>query len=185
MVAQKLYLVKVTATDDAGNSTTATRNVIYDTTAPLLTLDPRTSTSMTTITGSVEPGSTLVVSGVGVTPGLVPTRTAGWYSFNVTGTSIDWNTVQVVATDAAGNTSSRLLNAAKPDGDLNADIKTSTPDVGVCLAIAAKIRTATVDDLTHGDIGPLNASLQPNPDGAITVVDCQLILQKVYNASAW
>ncbi len=183
MSTEKRYVVVVTVTDVSGNTTSVTRNVIYDVTGPYLTLNPQTTGSLSTITGDVEAGATLTISGTGVT-GSTLTRTASGYTFVITGSGIDYSTIQVVATDAAGNTSSRFLNAGKPDGDLNGDIRVDTTDVQICLSASVNLRPTTVYLLTHGDVGPLVAG-KPNPDGSITAVDCGLLLQKAMNPSAW
>ncbi|MEA3358672.1 MAG: dockerin type I repeat-containing protein, partial [Thermodesulfobacteriota bacterium] len=70
----------------------------------------------------------------------------------------------------------------KPDGDVaplgNRDGKVNVGDALVALRFALLLETPTTEDVSHGDVAPLDASGQPNPDGQITVGDALVILRK-------
>jgi len=105
------YSVVVTATDLAGNITTATRNIIYDITPPALTVDPvnwQAHVLGVTITGTVEPGAVVTVKEGSTAIGTVIVSGNIW-SADLSGISYDQTKLSVVATDAAGNSTSRAL----------------------------------------------------------------------------
>ena len=101
--------ISVNATDAAGHIGTATVNVDVDSigfaTAPtVVSLPSLTNNRVITLTGTAEPGSTIVVLN-----GLVPVRVtvppSGSYVVSVPLNPNAANHLQVVATDAAGNLS--------------------------------------------------------------------------------
>jgi len=51
-------------------------------------------------------------------------------------------------------------------------------DALVTLRFALTLETPTQEDILHGDVAPLDADGQPNPDGTITVGDALVILRK-------
>lgn len=95
--------VNVVATDLAGNTTTDSRTVYLDGTAPVITIDSPTDLSYTkttplTVTGSLDHTGTVTVAGV-------PAAISGTnFSANVD-LSQGLNTIDVVATDLAQNVS--------------------------------------------------------------------------------
>lgn len=117
-----MYPVLLTLTDAAGNTTSATRNVIYDITQPDLNIDGYKGNFPAALTGTMEPGA-----GVGVKDGVksigkvtVDSSTGTWLA-DLTGLSYNPKLVTVVATDAAGNSTVKTLaqagtdvNASKP-----------------------------------------------------------------------
>jgi len=72
--------------------------------------------------------------------------------------------------------------AYESDGDVaplgNRDGIVNVGDALVALRFALLLETPTQEDITHGDVAPLDASGQPNPDGVITVGDALVILRK-------
>ena len=46
------------------------------------------------------------------------------------------------------------------------------------LRFALSLETPTQEDMEHGDVAPLDAQGQPNPDGVINVGDALVILRK-------
>ncbi|MEA3359120.1 MAG: hypothetical protein U9R17_06925 [Thermodesulfobacteriota bacterium] len=48
----------------------------------------------------------------------------------------------------------------------------------MALRFALTLETPTQEDIEHGDVAPLNAQGQPNPDGVINVGDALVILRK-------
>ncbi len=98
-------VLTTTATDLAGNATSVVRNVVRDTVPPALTVTSpaegaTTAVEMVTVSGTVSDltSVTVTVNGAGVTV------TSGSFSKSVT-LDDGPNTIAVVATDAAGNTS--------------------------------------------------------------------------------
>lgn len=96
------------ATDSLGNSTTDTRTVTLDKTAPMLTVstpvdNSATASAQVTITGNCGDATSVTVK-INNTP-QTATITAGSYTLT---TTLDegQNTLTVTATDAIGNTSS-------------------------------------------------------------------------------
>lgn len=103
MTKQGTYPVAITATDAAGNMTTATRTIIYDTTPPTLTLNAVTGLTPVKLSGTVEAGATVVVK-VGTTVKGKVTVAGNIWSCDMTGVSYTSKQISVSATDAAGNT---------------------------------------------------------------------------------
>lgn len=111
--AEGVYPVVVTATDLAGNSTTATRSVIYDATPPVLTLDTvkwQAQALGGKIRGTVEPGASVSVKEGGTAIGTVTVNGNKW-SADLSGISYNQTKISVFAVDAAGNSTSMMLKA--------------------------------------------------------------------------
>jgi len=79
--------------------------------------------------------------------------------------------------------------AATPDGDVAPlGARDGTVNVGdalVALRFALGLESPSQDDITHGDVAPLDDSNQPTPDGAITVGDALVILRKALGLVDW
>ncbi|HYD83159.1 MAG TPA: Ig-like domain-containing protein, partial [Opitutus sp.] len=106
---QGLNAISVGATDAAGHIGTATVNVDVDSigfaTAPTVaSLPSLTNNRVITLTGTAEPGSTIVVLN-GLVPVRVTVPASGAYVVSVPLNPNAANHLQVVATDAAGNLS--------------------------------------------------------------------------------
>ncbi|HWR58505.1 MAG TPA: Ig-like domain-containing protein, partial [Thermodesulfovibrionales bacterium] len=105
---QKIYQIYVTAVDEAGNETTVQRNIVYDTTAPIVTLDPVTSPTplnSQTLTGTVEAWALVSVTCPTATVGEVTYPTATTWAVTLSHMQQGNNTITINATDEAGNTS--------------------------------------------------------------------------------
>jgi hypothetical protein len=76
-----------------------------------------------------------------------------------------------------------------PDGDLaplgNRDGIVNVGDALVCLRFSLNLNSPTQEDITHGDVAPLDAQGVPNPDGTITVGDALVILRKALGIISW
>lgn len=110
-VNEGIYPVIITATDSAGNSTTAIRSVIYDVTPPVLTLDTEKWQVIALggkISGTVDPGATVTVKEGSTTIGTVIVGGGKWEA-DLSGISYNQTKLSVVATDAAGNSTSMML----------------------------------------------------------------------------
>jgi hypothetical protein len=108
-----VYPVIITATDLAGNSTTAIRSVIYDITPPVLTLDAvkwQAQTLGGKLGGTVEPGATVTVKEGNIAIGTVSVDGNRW-SADLSGISYNQSKLAVVAVDAAGNSTSIMIKA--------------------------------------------------------------------------
>ncbi|MDO9309629.1 MAG: CARDB domain-containing protein, partial [Deltaproteobacteria bacterium] len=105
MTEEKSHVIKVTATDEVGNSISVLRNVIYDITPPALTIDPVESPTIDgsqIINGTREPDSAVVVTSSTAAVGDVtyPTDTTWQVSLTLMPGS---NIVTASSTDGANN----------------------------------------------------------------------------------
>lgn len=175
------YPVVVTARDAAGNTSTVVRNIIYDNTPPVLTLNPVAGVMPTKLSGSVEAGSSVVVKdGVRQIGSAVIAN--GMWSADLAG--VVYDSLLVVATDAAGNSTSKSLVYNFPDGTLNGTAKPSVQDALRAIRIVVNQLDPTAQELAHYDIGPL-VNGKPNPNGKIEIVDAILILRKALGLKSW
>jgi hypothetical protein len=106
-LAEGSNAINVVATDAAGNQSQASRNVVRDSVAPVLTIaEPSegltTNATSVTVTGAVSDATATAITVNGVTAELSGGTYSAAVPLNVEGS----NTIQVVATDAAGNQSS-------------------------------------------------------------------------------
>ena len=82
------------------------------------------------------------------------------------------------------NMAQRILSAniAGADGDVaplgSRDGTVNVGDALVALRFALGLESPTQDDISHGDVAPLDASNKPSPDGVINVGDALVILRK-------
>lgn len=180
---QTTYSVVVTITDNANNSATAQRTVLYDTTAPLLTVAPVTVAVPQSLNGTVETGSTVVVADANGAAAVVVVNGTQW-SADLSNAALDTATLTVAATDAAGNVSLQAVNAPVPDGDVDGDGKVTIRDALKIIKLVVSNGQPTVHDLAHGDLGPL-LNGKRNPSGKLEIIDGILILRKALGLSAW
>jgi hypothetical protein len=113
-VKEGVYPVILTATDLAGNTTTAIRSIIYDATPPVLTLETvkwQAQSLGGKLRGTVEPGSTVTVKEWNTAIGKVSVDGNKW-SADLAGISYNQTKLAVVAVDAAGNSTSIMIKAS-------------------------------------------------------------------------
>ena len=181
--AERNYPVTISAKDSAGNTSTVVRNVIYDITPPLFTLDQVNGAQPTKLSGTVEAGSSIVVK-----DGSVPVASVlianGFWTADLTGSNYNPETLLAVATDAAGNSTSKALVYNFPDGTLGVGGKPTVQDALRAIRIVVNQSTPTAEELAHYDIGPL-VNGKPNPNGKIEIVDAILILRKALGLKSW
>ncbi|MEM2025607.1 MAG: Ig-like domain-containing protein, partial [Desulfurococcaceae archaeon] len=122
------HAVTFTATDAAGNASRVTRTVIYDGTAPALTLDPVNTPYPSVLTGTVEAGAAVTVEDRNGSAGTVSVCGEKWNAALEVG-GYDAASLAVRATDVAGNSTVRSLVVNVPDGDLNGDGAVTVHDV--------------------------------------------------------
>ena len=181
--AEGNYPVTVTAVDAAGNSSTVVRTVIYDATPPALSLNQVSGYMPEKLSGAVEAGSSVVVVDGAVPVGSVLIANGVWNA-NLVGVSYSPESLLVVATDAAGNSTSKSLVFSFPDGTLNATGKPTVQDALRTIRIVVNQLAPTTQELAHYDIGPL-VNGKPNPNGKIEIVDAILILRKALGLKSW
>jgi hypothetical protein len=105
--SEKSYAIVVTATNEVGTMATVQRNVIYDITPSVLTIDPVTSPTNQNnqvVTGTMEAGATVTVTCTTAAVGVVTYPTATTWSAQVSGWTAATNIIAITAADAAGNT---------------------------------------------------------------------------------
>lgn len=121
------YTVDATAVDDAGNETTATVEFEVDTTAPEVIIEsPEEGDEVdgtTTISGTSEPGATIEIFVDGELAGTTTADDNGDWSFELTDLDEGDTEIEVVATDAATNSGSAIVNVSIVPG-MTGDIDT-------------------------------------------------------------
>ncbi|KAB0671412.1 hypothetical protein F6V30_02190 [Oryzomonas sagensis] len=107
---EKSYAIVVTATNEAGVSSTIQRNVLYDATKPGLTIDPVTSPTgqaSVVLTGTRETGTIVSLSvDTAAVIGQMTYPDATTWSCAVSSLATGTNTITVTGQDQAGNTTS-------------------------------------------------------------------------------
>lgn len=174
-----VYPVVLKAKDQSLNVNQAVRNIIYDVTPPYLTVTSASGT-VSTITGSAEPGAVVQVleltTGQPIANAVVAYTGGNWTATLTPPRGVD--NIDISATDAAGNVTSKTTFV--PDGNINinpTDLVFTDLDAIACMEIVVGTKTATRYQLAHGDIGPLVGGYS-SPNGRIDVSDCILILRK-------
>lgn len=108
------YMVSVVATDDAGNTTEEEASFDVDLTAPTVTIDSPadgdTVEGTVTVSGTAEPGATIEVFIDGVLVGTTTADENGDWSLDLDGLDEGDATIEVVATDAAGNVGNATID---------------------------------------------------------------------------
>ena len=181
--AEGNYPVTVTAIDAAGNTSTVVRNVIYDVTPPAFSLNQVNGVMPEKLGGTVEPGSSVVVKDGPSQIGSALVANGSWTA-DLTGVTYNPDSLLIVATDAAGNSTSKSLAYSFPNGTLNANGKPTVQDALRSIRIVVNQLTPTAQELAHYDIGPL-VNGKPNPNGKIEIIDAILILRKALGLKSW
>jgi len=108
---EKLYPITVTATNEVGTQTSVQRNIIYDGTPPVLTIDPvvtPTNAPGQVITGTREEGTDVIVNCATARLGTVEFPTATTWRLPIAGLTQGENRLRAEATDLAGNRTSAI-----------------------------------------------------------------------------
>jgi hypothetical protein len=179
------YRVAITSLDAAGNATTALRNLIVDTQAPQLSINPVASAHPAQLSGTAEPGALLAAADKNGPTGALSRNGDGSWLLELTG-SYDPGSLSLTATDAAGNatTKSPAFIGSTPDGDLDGNGKIDVADALRALQISTGIVTPTANDIAHGDVAPF-VNGKPAPDGIIDISDVIMILRKSVGLVTW
>jgi len=129
--AEKTYDIVVTATNEVGTTISVQRNVIYDITPPVLSIDPvpsPTSQPSLSVTGTREAGTAVTVTCATATVGEVSYPTATTWLVDISGLREGENVITAASADAAGNavttTATVVLVSRPPEITI-----TATPDV--------------------------------------------------------
>lgn len=173
------YSYAFTTIDGTDNiKSTIIRSIISDTTPPAITITYGNN-SASTITGFVEPGARVEVRDLAnQTVGTVSmgANQNGNGTFTASlGQNYDLFSLMVAATDQAGNVTT--IGAAKPDGDCSGNGVVAPDDASICLDMVAGIRTPTLLEKAHCDVGPLVAGTV-SPNGQMDISDCILIMRR-------
>jgi len=161
------YPLQVTSTDTAGNSTTVTRTIEVDLTAPVVSVNPVSDG----ILNAAESGQPLIVTGSGEAGNVISVELNGTAFSAVVGTNGQWTltipgtyvagvadgsyTLNVTATDAAGNTSS-----------------TSTPlviDTGVPAIFVSDVTANNIVDGAEQQVAQIISGTVTNAEAGNTV----------------
>lgn len=150
LTTQGNIAINIVATDKAGNSTTDSRTITYDSTLPVITVsgpadNSQTKDALVTITGSVSKSAT-VKARIG---------TGAWQSAIMTGTSFSaqlslvsgLNTIEVTATDLANNTAVSVKRSVLYD-PLSPALAITAPGHDIQINTTAVTVSGTVSDVT-------------------------------------
>ncbi|HIJ94660.1 MAG TPA: hypothetical protein HPP94_02770, partial [Desulfuromonadales bacterium] len=104
-------IITIVATDTLGNATTDSRTIVLDVTAPVLTVsapadNSKTAQSLTTVSGTISETSTVAVALNSGTPQSASISGTDYTTSVNLGAGL--NTISIVATDVAGNSSSAV-----------------------------------------------------------------------------
>lgn len=131
LVEEKTYGFVVTATNEVGTSTSVQRNIIYDITPPVLSIDPvltPTSQPSLSVSGKREAGTGVTVTCATATVGEVSYPTATTWQVDVAGLSEGENVIKAASADAAGNVITAMATVVLATRPPQITI-TATPDV--------------------------------------------------------
>ena len=196
MLAVGLNTIDLTATDLAGNTSSAKRSVIYDNTKPTLAVtvpnqDINTNQSTLNLQGTVS--DALSVTTVSITmDGLTftPVVTNGAFQQLLTFTILKQYAIVVAATDQAGNSSTVQRNVIFEgmSGDVNGDKTVNVFDALLTLQYAVGLVEHNTDNnlkyKSFADVAPLENG-KPKGDGMVNVFDALAILRHAVGLDLW
>ncbi len=167
-------VLTVTATDAAGNATSAVRIVTRDTQPPVLTLTaPTDGATVTTETVDVHGTATDATTAVTVTVNGNPATVGSDGSFSATvALAVGPNTITAVATDAAGNSTTVTRSVTRTSSGLPPDPSTVATPIDATVATTVAASTAFL----YGGPNPVQTDVTP---GAITPVRAAVLRGRV------
>ena len=139
---EKTYQIYVTAVDEAGNETTVQRNIVYDISAPAVTIDPVTSpTNLNSqvLTGTVEEGAKVSVTCSTATVGAVTYPASTVWSVTLTNMAKGNNQIIVTASDTAGNVSGNVTTTIVVNNTYNLSVTKAGTGSGMVISSPAGI----------------------------------------------
>ena len=171
--------ITITATDLAGNSTTAVRTVTYDNTNPSLALTDPSQDITGVVTDNIS-GVTIDMSTDGQT--YSPSVAAdGSFSQTIPLTTNKTYTIILTAIDQAGNKTTALRNIIK----IAALTQPTINDALKALKAVVGINTLTADEQIRYDVAPLSSAGTPEGNGIIDAADVILILRRSIGIGSW
>ncbi len=143
-------IITTVVIDNAGNTTTDTRIIILDLTAPVITITHPSDNSVTneitpSVTGTTDKTATILIS-LGSGPSVTAAVNAMIFSLPVTLATNTINTIFVYATDLAGNPGSAKRTVTHDDTKPALAITVPNQDMGTNQA--GIVLSGTVSDLT-------------------------------------
>lgn len=138
-------VVKATALDAANNASTDSITITFDTTAPVITVEPAVATSqpLATIRGTIADISPVTLK---VGDAAVPVSPAGAFAHDVALASEGTNTFVLTATDAAGNSATQEVTVLRDTTDPALEV--ASPAEGLVIANLPVVVRGTAADAT-------------------------------------
>lgn len=179
----------------------AVRNIIYDTTAPELSIQADSKPMPTYIYGALEPSVkmaaiTASLDNVAVTPAILVTEKVTFDPYDQSGkvtwkadlSSYAYDKISFKAIDSAGNETVLFYASGIPTGDIDGDGAVRLADALAALRHAAGTEVLDpeihVNKFFNGDVGQLIKGRAAR-DGIIDITDSVLILNKAYGLMAF
>jgi predicted outer membrane repeat protein len=183
-----IHTLNVTATDALGNSSTQTRTITIDLTAPDLAITlPNADTTVRamplTITGTVYDALTDVSLALTINDQVVvPTVNGSTFSYQLTAPEGGSFQVRAIAADLLEHSAIATRNIIyTPYGDPDGNGTVDVADALMVLKMAVSLETP---DLARGDVAPLVGG-KPQPDGRINAADALVILRRAIGDVNW
>jgi len=166
--------ITITATDAGGIPTTVSGSIFLDTVDPALAINAVTTPTVNatqSISGTVEPGVTLLVAANTSATASPVTLSGGVWSAQISGLTPGANSIGVAAFDAAGNITFRMVT-------IYLSTTLTISDALKALRITTNLVQPTDPDLFLLDVSPLVSGV-PSQSGSIDIADSLLVLRKV------
>ena len=197
-LAVGLNTIELTATGLAGNTSSVTRTVTYDSTNPTLAVtvpaqDITTNKSTLSLLGTVSDtlSTTVMVSITMDGQTFTPTVITGAFQQQLAFPTLKQYAIVVTATDLAGNRSTVQRNVILDGlpGDINGDKTVNVFDALLTLQYAVGLisHSPEIDAkyLATADVAPLDASGKPKGDCVVNVFDALAILRHAVVLDGW
>ncbi|HEX6096862.1 MAG TPA: Ig-like domain-containing protein [Thermoanaerobaculia bacterium] len=138
-------VVKATALDAANNASTDSITITFDTTAPVITVEPAVATSqpLATVRGTIADISPVTLK---IGDATVPVTAAGAFAHEVALASEGTNTFLLTATDAAGNTATQEVTVIRDT--TNPALEVASPTEALVIANLPVVVRGTATDAT-------------------------------------
>lgn len=146
--------INIVATDNAGNATTDTRNITYDTTLPVITItapadNSQTKNTLVTVSGNISEAGTVQAR----------INSGSWQAALMNGTAFTaqlslasgLNTIEVTATDQAGNTAVSVKRSVLYDPNSPA-LAITLPSRDILINTSSVTVSGTVSDATSTNV---------------------------------
>jgi len=176
-------------------TTAAVRNIIYDTMAPVLSIQADSKSMPTTINGSLEPSAKIsaITASLGGTPVIIPISKITFEPNDQSGSvlwhadlaSYGYDALSFTARDPALNETTLSYAIGIPTGDVDGDGTVRLADALAALRhVAGTEQISDPDKFFNGDVGGLIRGRTAR-DGVIDITDSVLILNKAYGLMAF